>query len=200
MKRADLFHPRVFTDQDWAEGYLKRNARNIKMVGERFARLLHAKGFQGGAVLDTGCGFGAVPIEIAKAFPDTKLTAIDLSDPLLDMARNFAEKEKLSEKITFTKGDVHKLEYPDNSFDLVINTFMLHIVEDPVSMLNEIERVCKPEGIIMITDLRRIWLGAVMKKLRTAFTLEEALEVIRHSGLREGKPSKGPFWWDYMVL
>jgi ubiquinone/menaquinone biosynthesis C-methylase UbiE len=40
-----------------------------------------------------------------------------------------------------------------------------------VVMLNEIERVAKKQGRIMITDLRRIWLALVVKKLKTAFTL-----------------------------
>jgi len=37
MKKQELFHPRVFDDRDWAEGYYKRNAKNIKRVGQRFA-------------------------------------------------------------------------------------------------------------------------------------------------------------------
>jgi ubiquinone/menaquinone biosynthesis C-methylase UbiE len=80
-----------------------------------------------------------------------------------------------------------------------MNTFMLHVVSDPVEMLNEIERVAKPGGKIMITDLRRIWLGLVVKKLKTAFTLDEAVEVLKRSNIRQGQTSKGPFWWDYMA-
>ena len=76
---------------------------------------------------------------------------------------------------------------------------MIHIVDDPVAMLNEIERVAKKQGRIMITDLRRIWLSLVVKKLKTAFTLEEGKEVINKSNIRSGRYSKGPFWWDYMV-
>jgi ubiquinone/menaquinone biosynthesis C-methylase UbiE len=199
MKRAELFHPRVFTDSDWSLGYYKRNARNIKMVGQRFAGLLKSSGFSGTTVLDTGCGFGAVPIEIARAFPGVRITGVDLSEPLLEMARSFAEKEGVSDRIVFSTGDVHSLEFPDNSFDLTVNTFMLHVVEDPVAMLNELERVTRDDGRIMITDLRRIWLGAVVRKLKTAYTLEEAVGVIGQSRLRKGSASKGPFWWDYMV-
>ena len=76
---------------------------------------------------------------------------------------------------------------------------MLHIVDDPVAMLNEIERVTKDQGRMMITDLRRIWLALVVRKLKTAFTSEEAEEVISKSNIREGRYSEGPFWWDYMV-
>jgi hypothetical protein len=64
-------------------------------------------------------------------------------------------------------------------------------------MLNEIERVTKPEGKIFITDLLRGFLALFVKKFRTAFTLEEVLEIFHLSYIREGKYSKGPFWWDY---
>lgn len=199
MKRAELFHPRVFSDQEWAEGYYQRNAKNIERVGKRFAQLLKAAGFESGSILDTGCGFGAVPIELAKCFPDVEIVCIDLGEPLLEMGRSFAEQAGVSDRLTWLNGDVQQLNFQSDTFDVVVNTFMLHVVEEPIAMLNEIERVARPEGKIMITDLRRIWLGVVVKKLQTAFTWEEAREIIRKSDLRAGIGSKGPFWWDYMV-
>jgi ubiquinone/menaquinone biosynthesis C-methylase UbiE len=156
-------------------------------------------GFTEGTILDVGCGFASVPIEIAKAFPDVKITGIDLGEPLLDIGKTLIKKEKLEKQIVLLKGDAEDLQYKNNSFDLVINSFLLHIVEDPVQMLNEIERVTKPEGIILITDLRRGFLAYLIKKFRTSFTLEEASDVIKKSKIRRGKLSSGPFWWDYIV-
>lgn len=199
MKRADLFHPRIFDDQVWAEGYYKRNANSIKRVGKRFVQLLKSSGFEKGRILDAGCGFGAVAVEIAQSFNDVEIVGIDLGKPLLKLGQRLAEKSGVKDQIDFFEGDVQKLDFETDSFDVVINTFMIHIVEDSVKMLNEIERVTKQQGRIMITDLRRIWLGLVVKKLKTAFTLEEAMEVIKKSDIRPGRFSKGPFWWDYMV-
>ncbi|MFP4470911.1 MAG: class I SAM-dependent methyltransferase [Bacteroidales bacterium] len=199
MKRIELFHPRVFADQTWADGYYKRNAKNIERVGRRLTAELAAAGFREGRVLDAGCGFGAVAIELAKKFPQAQITGIDLADPLLEMARRFAANTGLSRIPEFIRGDVIKTDFPDNHFDVVISSFMLHIVEDPVQMLNEIQRIAKPNAVILITDLRRIWLGHLVKKLRTAYTLNEALEVIGHSNLKAGRSGKGPFWWDYFA-
>lgn len=199
MKRADLSHPRVFNDPEWAEGYYKRNAKDIERVGKRFVKLLRNSGFESGRILDTGCGFGAVAIELAKEFPDIEIAGIDLGEPLLQLGQSLAGKAGVADRIAFSKGDVHELDFESNSFDVVVNTFMVHIVDAPVSMLNEMERVAKNQGRIMITDLRRMWLGLIVRKLRTAFTLEEGMEIIRKSDLRQGKYSKGPFWWDYMV-
>ncbi|MGD8387298.1 MAG: class I SAM-dependent methyltransferase [Desulfobacteraceae bacterium] len=199
MKQAALFHPRVFDDVVWAKGYYRRNARNIHRVGRRFAALLKVDGFEGGRILDSGCGFGAVALELALAFPQAEILGVDLGDALLERARSLAEKAGVASRITFRKGDVHRLDLEDNAFDLVVNTFMLHIVEDPVSMLNEMERVTRPDGRILITDLRRIWLATVTRKLKTALTLEEALAIIQESSLRPGKAHRGPFWWDYRI-
>ncbi len=199
MKRADLFHPQIFSDQEWAEGYYKRNAKNIQRVGKRFVQLLEGSGFEKGRILDTGCGFGAVAIEIAISFNNVEIVGIDLGKPLLELGQSLAEKSGVADRINFSEGDVQKLDFETDSFDVVINTFMLHIVDNPVIMLNEIERVAKKQGRIMITDLRRIWLALVVKKLKTSFTLEEGKEIINKSNIRPGRYSKGPFWWDYMV-
>ena len=199
MKRIDLFHPRVFDDQEWAEGYFQRNRKNIERVGKRLAELLKTIGFTGGTILDVGCGFASVPIEIAKTFPDAQITGIDLGEPLLDIGRTLIKKEKLEKQIVLLNGDAEDLHYEYNAFDVVINSFLLHIVKDPIKMLDEIERVTKPEGIILITDLRRGFLAYLIKKFRTSYTLEEASDVLKKSKIRNGELSSGPFWWDYIV-
>ena len=145
MKRANLFHPRVFSDKEWAEGYYKRNAKNIERAGKRFVQLSKISGFENGRILDTGCGFGAVVIEIAKSFDDVEIVGIDLGKPLLKLGELLAEKSRVAGKIYFTEGDVQKLDFEADSFDVVINTFMLHVVDNPVLMLNEIERVAKEQ-------------------------------------------------------
>lgn len=199
MKRAELFHPRVFDDQEWAEGYYKRNAKNIERVGKRYVQLLKDSGFNKGRILDAGCGFGTIPIEIAKCFDDVEIVGIDLGKPLLELGQSLARQAGVADRIEFAEGDVQDMRYAADSFDVVLSTFMLHIVDDPIVMLNEIERVAKPQAKIMMTDLRRICLALVVKKLKTAYTLEEARGVISRSDIRPGRYTKGFFWWDYMV-
>jgi len=197
MNKIDLFHPRVFDDKKWAEGYYRRNKNNIERVGKRLAELIVKSGFKEGNILDVGCGFASVPIEIAKFLPGVKITGIDLGEPLIYIGRMLIKKEGLEKQIEILKGDAHNLQYDDKSYDIIINSFMLHIVENPVQMLNEIERVAK--SFILITDLRRGFLAHFIKKFRTAFTKEKASEIINNSKIRSGRLSNGPFWWDYIA-
>ena len=200
MKREELSHPRVFEDDEWADVYYKHNAQNIKRIGKLLAKQLKKSGFSEGNILDVGCGFASIPIELANAFPNAKITGIDLSEPLLKLGQTLVTEAGLKDRIELLKGDAQKIQFENNSFDVVINTFLLHIVEKPEQMLNEIERVAKPDAKIMITDLRRGFLALVIKKFRKSFTSLEAVEIIEKSDLRKGKLTNGPFWWDYMVL
>ncbi|MBN3035386.1 MAG: methyltransferase domain-containing protein [Bacteroidales bacterium] len=197
--KIELYHPRVFSDEKWAEGYYRRNAKNIIRTGRRLSGILARRGFRGCRILDAGCGFAAVAIELARAFPQAEIVGVDLAEPLLDTGRSLISKAGMTERIHIGQGDVHHLDFPDHDFDLTVSSYMLHIVEDPVQMLNELERVTKSDGIIMITDLRRIWLAFLAGKLRTVFTAEEALQVIESSSIRKGNMSRGPFWWDYIA-
>jgi ubiquinone/menaquinone biosynthesis C-methylase UbiE len=199
MKQAALFHPRVFDDKTWAEGYFKRNKWSISRVGKDFAGILRKSGFAGGRVLDVGCGFASVGIEIAKAIPDVEITGIDLGNPVLEIGRNLVEEAGFPDRITLLEGDAMNIGFDDHSFDLVINTFLLHIVEQPGKMLDEIERVARRGGRIMIRDLRRGFLAHLVGKFKTGYTHAEAAGVIGSSGIREGTLSNGPFWWDYMT-
>ncbi|WP_421919569.1 class I SAM-dependent methyltransferase [Marinifilum sp.] len=199
MKQIALFHPRVFEDKEWAEGYYKRNRRNIKKVGKRLANHLKTIGFNEGTILDVGCGFAAVAVEIAKAFPKAKIVGLDLADPLLDIGNKIIVEENLKDQITLLKGNAHNLKFENSSFDVVINSFLLHIVEHPTQMLNEIDRVVKTNGVILITDLRRGFLAYFINKLKTAYTKEEASVILKESNIRKGKLSSGLFWWDYFV-
>lgn len=199
MKRIKLFHDRVFNDQDYANFYYEKRYKSIQKMGKRIAGILKKSGLTGGKILDVGCGFCAIPIEIAKAIPNCEIIGVDLSEPLLNIGQNLINEAGYSDRITLQKGDAHQLQFEDQSFDVVINTFLLHLVENPISLLNEIERVAKPSAKIIITDLRRMWLGWFVKKLKTALTLEEAMNIIKQSNIRPGQPSKGSFWWDYMV-
>ena len=165
--------------------------------GREFSKKLTALGYKKGRIFDSGCGFGGTDIVLAKEFPDSEIVGIDLSEPLLKLAQDHAIKENVQDRVVFEKGDVQKVRFEDNYFDVVINLNMAHLVEKPIDMLNEMERVLKPDGMLFIVDLRRSWLCLLEPEIKSGFNLDEAKELLGQSKLRAGTFSKSALWWRF---
>jgi ubiquinone/menaquinone biosynthesis C-methylase UbiE len=195
MKRVPVTHGRVFSDEDRAQEYAKGHRGMVERFGREYADKLSARGFQEGRIIDVGCGFGATNIVLAERFVSSEVVGIDLSEPLLRLARSRAQEANLGERVKFEKADVQQIPYEDDSFDVALSLNMVHLVEDPIEMLNEIERVLAPGGYLFIADLRRSWLGLFEREIRSALTLGEAKELFGRSQLRKGKFSWGLLWW-----
>lgn len=197
MKRSPLTHGRVFDDEAFAERYAERHQKMVERLGHEYAEKLAARGFGGGRIIDVGCGFGGMDIVLARQFADSEIVGIDLSDPLLRLANRSAQAAGLGDRVRFEKADVHQIPYEDGSFDAVINTNMVHLVDDSVQMLNEIERILILDGCLFIADIRRSWIGLLDKTFKSALTLDEAEDLIDRSNVREGSFSSSLLWWRF---
>ncbi|MFT9493444.1 class I SAM-dependent methyltransferase [Anaerosolibacter sp.] len=113
-----------------------------------------------GKVLEVGVGTG----KNIEYYPDgLDITAIDFSEKMLAKAREKAGK--LGKKVDLRHMDVQKLEFPDQTFDTIFTTCVFCSVPDSVKGLQEMGRVCKSGGkIIMIEHVRseQAVLGLVM--------------------------------------
>jgi ubiquinone/menaquinone biosynthesis C-methylase UbiE len=196
MKQSPLVHERVFAG-DFAEEYARKHRKIAEKFGREVAEKLTPRGFREGRVLDADCGFGAMASVLAQALPRSEVVGIDLSDPLLELAIQAAQATGLGGRVAFEKADVKKIPYDDNSFDALINLQMLHIVGNPVAMLDEMERVLAPDGVLFMADIRRSWVGLFDKVFKSALTVEEAGALVRQSNLREGAFSSDLLWWRY---
>jgi ubiquinone/menaquinone biosynthesis C-methylase UbiE len=197
MKRSPLTHERVFDDETFAERYAERHRKMAEGFGHEYTEKLVSRGFHRGRIIDVGCGFGAMNIVLAHRFADSKVVGIDLSDPLLRLANQSARAAGLGDRVRFEKADVHQIPYDDGSFDAVISTNMVHLVDNPVQMLDEIERILAPDGCLFVADVRRSWVGLLDKTFKSALTLDEAREMVDQSNLREGSFSSSLLWWRF---
>ena len=197
MKRAPLTHDRVFSNEDYAKTYARRHQMVAVDFGEEYVKKLSARGFDQGRIIDVGCGSGATALVLAERFLSSEILGIDLSDPLLQLARETAAKTAFGDRIKFEKADVQEIPYEDDSFDVVINTNMVHLVEHPVRMLDEIERILAPGGHLFIADLRRSWLGRLDSEIKSALSISEARDLFSQSKLREGTFRWSFLWWRF---
>ncbi|GHF37640.1 MULTISPECIES: class I SAM-dependent methyltransferase [Streptomyces] len=102
-------------------------------------------------ILDVGCGPGTITADLAALVPQGRVTGLDAAAEVLEKARAVARERGL-ENVEFTTGDVHALDFPDGSFDVVHAHQVLQHVPDPVGALREMRRVCRPGGVVAVRD------------------------------------------------
>lgn len=109
-------------------------------------------------VLDLGSGTGRNLSLLAKRYPKARLLALDIAPAMLQQARhNYRQSEGLkrwlpSNKPSYFAGDAEKLPLADNSVDLVFANLTLQWC-DPRTSFAEIQRVLRPDGLLMFTSL-----------------------------------------------
>jgi ubiquinone/menaquinone biosynthesis C-methylase UbiE len=103
---------------------------------------------RGKTVLDVGTGRGRFAIAFAEAGAE-RVVAVDISPHMLGLARESANRWKVSDKISFEIGDLEGLKYPDNSFDIVCGMSVSCHLPYPEKGISELVRVCKVGGLIV---------------------------------------------------
>ena len=110
-------------------------------------------------VVDLGCGPATQLVQIAELNPETSFHGIDLSDTMLDRAREYAQERKVS-NVRFSKCDITKLDLlGDASADGVMTTMVLHhlpTLEHLRSCFREIARILRSNGAVYLTDFGRL--------------------------------------------
>ena len=107
-------------------------------------------------VLDVGCGTGSWLIEAAKTYSSIALlVGVDVSARMLDYARAQAAAQQVNDRVEFHVMDaLRMLEFPAGYFDLVNQRSASSWLRtwDWPDLLQEYQRVCKPGGIVRITE------------------------------------------------
>lgn len=102
----------------------------------------------GSKVLEVGIGTG---ISMAAYPPHCEVTGIDLAPDMLARARHKAA-ENGWHHIDLLEMDALNLDFPENTFDYVTSFHVISVVPDPIRMLHEIHRVCKPNSKVVIIN------------------------------------------------
>lgn len=99
-------------------------------------------------ILDLCAGTCDIAIALAKKYPDAEIIALDASAAMLEVGAEKLQKSKIK-NVTTIVGDALKIEFPDNSFDLVIISFGLRNLENTEEGLKEMMRVTKRDGLVV---------------------------------------------------
>jgi ubiquinone/menaquinone biosynthesis C-methylase UbiE len=116
-------------------------------------------------VLDVGCGDGA--LVCAAASRGAEATGVDPDPAMLAAARTRADKDGI--EAAFLEGRIERLPFPDAAFDVVVSITVLCFVPDASVAVREMARVLRPGGRLVLGELGRWSLWALVRRLRGWF-------------------------------
>src|ERR1700744_6232844 len=102
-------------------------------------------------LLDIGSGPGTITVDLAERVAPGRVTAVEVSEAALAITRAEVERRGV-QTVDFAVGDVHELQFPADSFDVVHAHQVLQHLPDPVRALREMIRVCRPGGVVAVRD------------------------------------------------
>lgn len=148
MRKAKLFTAAQGYDL-YAQNY---DARTSHLDSFEKGRLIPLLGnIENKKIIDLGCGTGRLIAQIKRRFPakNAKITVVDISDEMLKITkRKFHDVDCIN-------ADATDLPFPDNSFDIAIAAFLIVHIRDLNKTFDEIYRILKPKGILILTNVNQ---------------------------------------------
>jgi ubiquinone/menaquinone biosynthesis C-methylase UbiE len=155
--------PELMDDDSEVEAYASAAAAAyLEAIDRSFvdhvAKLIEGAGLESGRVLDLGCGPGQILIMMKQRWPGMEIVGVDAGPAMIEKARSDAAAAGVDiafEVLRLGPNGETRLPYGDAEFDIVTCNSVIHHLTDPVNALDEMARVAKPEGAVLIRDLAR---------------------------------------------
>lgn len=129
----------------------------------RKSALLSLKPLNPKHILDIATGTGDFGIKAFKFLSPEKVTGVDISDKMMEIGLEKVRKEGLEGKMIFEVQDCAQLPYPDNSFDAATIAFGIRNFEKLNDSLQQIHRVLRPGGQLLILEMNEPQKGLMLK-------------------------------------
>ncbi len=107
-----------------------------------------------GALLDLGCGPADIPIRFARALPGCRVTAVDGSPAMIQLAEQAVKTAGLGDRITLICTRLQALSLPEPA-DAVVSNSLLHHLANPLQFWYLLKTLAKPGSYVLVMDLLR---------------------------------------------
>jgi len=137
----------------WSFGSWPRVYRDLFKYGNARPAVLRSLDLKGDErILDAGSGSGFYSIYLAKHLDSGKIVAVDQSKEMLAFLDRKARRKKLSDRIETHHGDLLELPLEDEAVDMGISIAVLHHIPEIRKALQELYRVIRPGGRLVVVD------------------------------------------------
>jgi ubiquinone/menaquinone biosynthesis C-methylase UbiE len=209
-----------FSGIELCRSYDEHAKRFMMPVYRDCVRKILKKSPGGSRILDIGTGSGLMAIELLKALKsEAWITGIDISEDMLSIAHQNAQKAGLDSKIDFKVSSAAAMPFSDGSFDIVVSNASLHHWIDPQAVFREIKRVTVKGGFCFMRDNMRLspifnplislisrikgmnegqhdlWIKAI----QAGYTVPELKALLKKTGLQNYKVTINPAFLDLNI-
>ncbi len=148
-----VLEPELMDDQEQALAYAKADfeEENQGFV-DRFLEFYPE--FTSGHVLDLGCGPADIPIRLARALPDCRMTGVDGSAPMIALGAEAIRAAGLANRITLRCERFQETVLEERA-DAVISNSLLHHVPNALQFWYAVKKLAQPGAVILVMDLLR---------------------------------------------
>ncbi len=173
---------------DNAQGYDRLSRGLLFHIMRHMALSQLRKDPPAGVTVDAGCGPGYLAIIMSRKFTSASIIGLDISPLMIETAARNISACRANHRVALCQGDVQQLPFRDSSVDFIVSTGSMHHWSDAPQALNEMYRVLRPGGRLLIFDMRR----DMLRMLYLGLWVFERFVV--PSGVRQARGPTGSFW------
>ena len=136
-------------------------------------------------VADLGCGEGYLTIEAARWA--RRVIGVDRAPGVLARAKALAARKRIT-NITWKRGELDKLPLDDASIDVALLSQALHHAVDPAQTLAEVIRILRPDGRLLLLDLKahdESWVREKLGDQWLGFSEDQLRRLLTHAGFED---------------
>ncbi len=104
------------------------------------------------AILELGCGTGALTLRLVRRYPEAEITGIDAAQGMLDIASERVRAEGAAERVTLRTALFEELNIRMEGYDLIAANMSLHHVADKQPFYSKLRRALRPGGLLVFGD------------------------------------------------
>jgi ubiquinone/menaquinone biosynthesis C-methylase UbiE len=184
--------PEPWQDEERAQRYARQTRIGSRIIYAPFARKIVqslATMEKGATIVDLGTGPGFLAIELHMLWPQARIIGVDPSSEMLRIAKKNADEAGMPD-FEARLGVAEETSLPSNSADLVVSQYSFHEWRDPQKGLEEVLRILKPRGTLILNDFNRAWLSSWKRNLLSLFhhldmfefTFEQVADLLAAAG------------------